>query len=411
MVNVLPPRRTFGEEFGRNLGGGFDKGFSEGIEKRQQSEELKVSNKALKEYGIDVPAGLKGKDREAFLKEEFKTFGKKKRLENIENRLGLGDQEDYTSSDQTEMPWYERPEGEEKQPWYMQEFTEEPRQKSKGKKKGLADLSDEEIALLRTEEPEVGREASAAKTRKEKKDLEQIKLEAKANTEKRKETLAYRQDLAQRADVAQRDLEAKKESMELINTGKLDHPLVATFLENLPGRMGLSFLSPETVQYKASLVQGYGGLKNLFSGATRVKEIEILENKIADTYLTDEQKIAVINSMARASQQDVIKAEAAQEIEDESGAKPLGILEFRRKVDERTKKKSDAIFNRILDEQNAIFKDAENVKKIPLDFSNEEHRPIIKQIRAEAKLKYPNNTKKRIAEGERIAKEKGYHWK
>jgi hypothetical protein len=308
---------------------------------------------------------------------------------------------------------------------------EEPRKKvlSSTKDDGLSQeerkaisISDEAITRAATINPSVAAQWRAAKDSALSKQLQYKKFEYKQESDLtkalaikqadiRKETLPFRQNLAERAEAAERDLTAKKESLELINSGKIDHPLVATFLENLPGKMGMSFLSPETVQYKASLVQGYGALKNLFAGATRVKEIEILEAKIADTYLTDEQKIAVINSMSRASQQDIIMADAAQEIEEESEAegKPLGILEFRKKLNERAKQKSDALFNRVLDEQDAIFKDAENIKKMPLDFNNPEHKSIISQIMQEAK-KATKDPKKIAQEAEKIAKKKGYHW-
>jgi len=412
MIQVLPAKRTFGSEFGRAFGGGLGKGFSEGVsdslkgkqEKKEKEERDKQEkaryeeeNESAKRLGIDLSGITDPKMRQQVVAESLKGQRKedelKKRHELLKGLFG----EDKQQLTQTQ-----------EKPSELNTIDEEPK-----KKKGFkySDITKEKRAQIALTDPQASKALEHMADVETREAREETKADERRKDKIRAETLPFRQDLAQRAEAAERDLTAKKESLELINSGKLDHPLVATFLESLPGKMGLSFLSPETVQYKASLVQGYGALKNLFAGATRVKEIEILENKIADTYLTDEQKIAVINSMSRASQNDITMAEAAQEVEQESedSGKPLGILEFRKKIQERAKQKTDALFNRMMDEQEAIFKDAENIKKSPLDYNNPEHKKIISQIMQEAKL-ITKDPKKIQAEAEKIAKKKGYHW-
>jgi len=423
MVQIIrrTPHKTTSDYAAEALGAfGESQGRASAAERLRQAQEQE--NKALKStYGIDLAGITDPKVRQVAVGEALKGQRKEQEITNFRKQFGVGEESQRQAPEQQDenIPWYERQEAGEEKPWYMQEFAEEPRPKQKApeKNKGFdfATLPDEKIAELTIMNPALGREARAAKDSILKQQNLADKATRKRQDDIRKETLPYRQELASRAEAAQRDLDAKEESLRLINTGKLDDPRVATFLEMLPGKMGLSFLSPETVQYKASLVQGYGALKNLFSGATRVKEIEILEAKIADTYYTDEQKLAVINSMARASQNDIIMAEAAQEIEAEAeeAGKPLGILDFRKKVQERTKQKSNALFDRILDEQKAISKEAENIKKMPLDFSNPEHKEIINQINKEAKsqVSNPKNLKQVEMKALEIAKKKGYHWK
>ena len=229
---------------------------------------------------------------------------------------------------------------------------------------------------------------------------EERKATREFEAEKRKETLPIRQDYAQRADIARRGIENKEESIRLINTGKINDPTFATILTAIPLNFGERFLSPETVQYRSGLVQGYGDLRNIFTGATRVKEIEILEHKIPDLYLTDNQKKSILTSSLKAARADIIREEAAEEVERKMPN--IGALQFRREVEKAAKPKLDALFNQIIDEQNFIVKDAENRKKVPLNYDDPEDKQIIDQLYNEAGRDWKA--------AEKLAQKKGYRW-
>lgn len=250
------------------------------------------------------------------------------------------------------------------------------------------------IALTGAPDREVSEPAKAELKRREaerKNDRADIR-------EKRKETQQIRQEIANRAAIAQQGIQEKERLVDLINTGKINDPTYAVLLEALPMKLGQRFLSNETVEYKAGLVNGYRDLRNIFTGATRVKEIELLEQKIADIYLTDEQKKSILKSSLQSLQYDLIRAEAASEVEKENPS--LGVLEFQKAVNAKAKPKLNSLANRIIDEQKSFIRDAENRKKIPLDYSDPESRQILEQILKEAG---GDRNKAR-----KIAKDKGY---
>lgn len=216
----------------------------------------------------------------------------------------------------------------------------------------------------------------------------------------REETLPLKKEITDKAIAAREGIQNKKHLLDLIKTGNIDDPTFATLALSLPLNLGKRLLSPDTIEYKSGLIEEYGDLRNLFKGNTRVKEIELLEEKTADVYLTDRQKEAILNSRINSLQGDIILAEVAAEMEAEGKNYPL--LTYQKELDKRAKPRMDALFNRILDEHQAVIKDAENKKKMPLDIKNPEDKEIIQQIFKEA----GNDAKK----AEALAKKKGYHW-
>ncbi len=230
------------------------------------------------------------------------------------------------------------------------------------------------------------------------------KAKSKSNEAKdialRGETLPVKKEIAQKAQAAREGIENKKHLLDLVRKGDINDPTFAAIAQSLPLNLGKRLLSNDTVQYKAGLIEEFGDLRNLFQGQTRVKEIELLEEKIADIYLTDSQKEAILNSRINALQRDIIREDVAAEMEAEGKNYPL--LTYQQELDKRAKPRMDALFNRILDEQQATIKDAENKKKMPLDIKNPEDKEIIQQIFKEA----GNDPKK----AEALAKKKGYHW-
>lgn len=216
--------------------------------------------------------------------------------------------------------------------------------------------------------------------------------------EKRKETLPLKQAIINRADLSRESIRNKSHLIDIIDRGQLDDPTFAIFAEGLPAGLGKRLLSADTVEYKGGLVDEFADLKNIFKGATRVKEVEIYENKLADVYLTDEQKKAILKSRINTAKVDLIREEAAAEIEEKYP--DVSALQFNKKVEELAKPKIDALFNNIWDDQKASLDQAENRKKIPLDYNDPESRQILDQIMKEAG---GNRDKAR-----QIAKKKGY---
>lgn len=214
----------------------------------------------------------------------------------------------------------------------------------------------------------------------------------------RAETMPIRKEIAEKARSAQQGIENKKRLIETIETGNVDDPTYAVVAQLLPFRLGERLLSPESVVYRAGIIDEYKDLRTIFQGQTRMKEIDLLEDKIASLYLTDEQKKAILSSRIDALQSDVIRGEVAAELEAEGDFG--GALQFQKKVDQHSKERMEGLFNRILDQNQAIIKDAENLKNMTLDINNPEHIHIIDQILAEAN----GNWK----EAEKIAKKKGY---
>ncbi len=214
----------------------------------------------------------------------------------------------------------------------------------------------------------------------------------------RAETLPMKKEISDKAQAAQQGIENKNQLLDLIENGDINDPTYAALAEALPLNLGKRLLSNDTVQYKAGLIEEFGDLKNLFKGATRVKEIELLQEKIADLYLTDDQKKAVLKSRINALQRDVIRAEVAAEMESEGVNYPL--LTYQQELDKRAKPKLDALFNRILDEHKSVFQDAENKKKIPLNFSDPDDKRIAEEL-----IKESGGDR---AKARQLAKKKGY---
>lgn len=254
------------------------------------------------------------------------------------------------------------------------------------------------------DEAEARADIRAQKKMKQQQEQFEVGQKAKKVDTLRKETVDIRKDYANKSKFAREGIQNKQNMLDLIKTGNLDDPSVAAVLSLIPGNFGKRFLSPETVQYKAALIDEFKDLRNIFQGQTRVKELELLEEKVADIYLTDQQKEAVIASRMNALKSDIIKGEVAAELERELDEKGefLGLAQFENEVEKRAKPKLDALFDRILDEQKAVIQDAENRKKTPLDANDPDDIAIIDQILQEAGGNYK--------EAEKLAKRKGYSW-
>jgi len=261
--------------------------------------------------------------------------------------------------------------------------------------KGLQAFDDNQLIALTGEKGFAEPAKQELKRRQEDRTLRQRKEESG-----QKETLDIRKKYFEKGEAARKGIENKKQLFELVEKGNLDDPTFAVIAENLPYNLGKRMLSNDTVTYKAGLVDEFSDLRNIFEGQTRVKEIDLLENKLADTYLNDSQKKAILKSRINALQADVIKEEAAQEVEEKYPGIPL--LQFQKKVNQTAKPKLEALLSKILLEQKNIFAEAEEIKKSPLNPKDPEGYKIMSEIMEEA-----GGDK---GKAKTIAKKKGYSW-
>lgn len=215
------------------------------------------------------------------------------------------------------------------------------------------------------------------------KELQKQETENRADIrELRKEVAPLKQNIIQRADIARTSISNKNHLLQVIDKGNLDDPTYAIFAEQLPFNLGKRLLSEDTVEYKGALVDEYNDMKNVFKGATRVKEVEIYEDKLADLYLTDDQKKAVLKSRIKTLQIDIIREDAAAEIEVKYPN--LSALQFNKKVDELTQEKMNSLFNYTWEDQKFVIDQAENMKKIPLTMDDPDSKQIFKQLLQES---------------------------
>ncbi len=221
----------------------------------------------------------------------------------------------------------------------------------------------------------------------------------RSNTaETRKELFPLKKSIIDQADISRESIRNKSHLIDIIDRGDLNDPTFAIFAENLPLNLGKRLLSNDTVEYKSGLIDEFADLKNIFKGATRVKEVELYENKLADIYLDDSQKKAILKSRINADKINLIREEAAQEVEEKYPN--VSALQFNKKVDEIAKPKMDKLFNSVWEEQKSILDQAERRKQIPLDPADPEDKKIMTQIFNEA-----NGNKE---EAKKLAKKKGY---
>jgi hypothetical protein len=224
------------------------------------------------------------------------------------------------------------------------------------------------------------------------------KEKAQKDVALRKETLPLRQMYANKALIAQESIRNKEHAIELIQKGNIDDPTMATLAEALPFNLGKRLLSDDTVEYKSGLVDDFRDLSSIFTGPTRIKEVEIYENKIADLYLTDSQKQAVLKARINSLRADLIRGEVAAQVEREG--KFEGAIAFQDEVEKRAAPSLDALKKQIWDETKSIIDLAEGRKNVALDWNDADDQQIIKQA-----MKESGNNKQKTRE---LLKKMGY---
>ena len=415
MVQVIQSHRQKGPSFLQSLVGGLAEGASTAIpqyfEHQKKQNALAAENEAAKKLGIDLAGFQDPALRKEVVSQQLQ--GKRKTEENqgkllrnqaiiadLENRYDLPPGSLSSYEDDPAMAARIAKPAKEKNPTLTEKPV--PAKTSQAIKKILINnptaTADELRSLM--DEAEIPPVYSNPYTENRRRTEEQVtKTKEDQRRALRQETLPIRTKLAEKAMTARKGIQNKEHMMDLIETGNLDDPTFAALAESLPLNLGKRMLSPETVEYKAGLVEEFGDLRNIFQGQTRMKEIELLEAKVADIYLTDEQKKTILKSRINALKSDIILAEAASELEDKED---LGVLQFNTELEKKAQPKMEALFNNILDEQKAVIDAAERRKnsKLPLDPDDPDDNQILMQI-----LKEAGGDK---MEARKIAKAKGY---
>lgn len=406
MVQVIGPG-TRKPSFGERLSQGVGRGLEMGSQLMQQHE----MKQAVKQLGLD-PSILKLPEQAQaeYFKNKFseenltnkraqELQGNKKIISDLEQRRGLeagslsAYEDDPKMAEQISRPPKEPKEATTTKPV--------PKEISRSIKKVLADNPTANADELRIamDEADIPPIYSNPYTENRRRTEEATtKTQEDKTRALRQETLPIRTQIANKAMAASQGIKNKEHLLELIEKGDINDPTYAALAESLPLNLGKRLLSNDTVEYKSGLIEEFGDLKNIFQGQTRVKELELLEQKIADLYLTDDQKRSILKSRINALKGDEIRAEVAQELENE----PLGVLQFQQELEKRAKPKLEDLFNQILDEQKSIIQNAENRKQVPLDFNDPDDKKIIDQIYIEAGKNYKK--------AEELAKKKGYKW-
>jgi hypothetical protein len=392
-IQVITPTQPKKLSFTERLSEGLGRGLEAAQQYSQQQQQMQQRQQAAQKLGIDPDVFKLPEQAQA---EYFKNaFSKEKGITPLQQSQLLLNEEKLKGL-QSQQKLFDKMNPPEE--YIENEVAEEISKPKKGK--GLSQVSDDilrQIAAFKGQPGEAGIRGNMAQAELDARMSKQTASE-KQKLALRQETLPIRTEIAKKAMAATQGIQNKQQLMNLIEKGNIDDPTYAALAESLPLNLGKRMLSNDTIEYKAGMIEEFGDLKNIFPGQVRVKEIELLEQKMADLYLTDDQKKAILRSRINALKADEIRAEVAQEIENE----PLGILQFQNELEKRSKPRLEAIFNQILDEQKSIIQNAENRKKVPLDPKDPEDYKIMQQIKKEA-----GGDK---AKAQKIAREKGYTW-
>jgi len=336
-----------------------------------EKQQLERQQAASRRHGVDadLPQGLQT--------EQFKQNAKQKRI------------------DSAYGPSQAQPNPTPAQPMMNQPA---PNQTPSITPKGIQSKTDDELVNLSGHpDKEVSKPAEQELKRRQ----EERKEDRADIRDLKKERSPFINEIINRANASRESIRSKTHLLDIIDRNQLNDPTYAIFAESLPFNLGKRLLSDDTVEYKGGLVDEFSDLKNIFKGATRVKEVEIYENKLADLYLNDSQKKAILKSRINAAKVDIIREEAAAEIDEKYPN--IKALQFNKKVDELAQPKIDKLFNSIWEEHKSILDQAERKKEIPLDSNDPEDYKIMTQILIES----GNNTQKAFEN----AKKKGYSFK
>jgi hypothetical protein len=406
MVQVIDRGPSFGGNLGQalgNLGGGLIAGQFENRrqEKEQQRQQQNRQQEASHlqsifqkaEQGSD-PQSLAQAIFAAPISPEMKKLG----IDYLQNqqKMQLSQQkESNRQSSLSSILGLGQPGQQQVQPQGQQNGTQPQQQAPQF---DPSKFTDAQIAAVAIHDPQYAKVLQAQKDASERRENERSKAQEKKLAAVRSETAPVRKEIADKARIAVESIKNKEQLLDIIDRGNLNDPTFAATLEALPFNYGKRLLHPDTVEYKAGLIEEFGDLKNIFQGQTRISEIKLFEQKLADLYLTDEQKKRILKARVKAEESHLARAEAAAEVEQEHP--DFGVLKFSKEVERRTKEKQRILANQVFDDIKNTLNEAQTIKERTLDFDNPEDYALGVQILREAK----NDIQKAI----KIAERKGY---
>jgi hypothetical protein len=226
-------------------------------------------------------------------------------------------------------------------------------------------LTDEQILAASTINPQIANIAQQQKNFAE-----------KQTRESKKETLPIRKEFADKAKYARQGIENKKNMVALIKKGNINDPLTVELSKYLPGAVGNKLLSTDTQLYKTGLFDEFGVLKTMFPGQIRVKEIELLEDKLATLDKSHEAKAQILETGALKLERDIILAKYARQVEKQNPNASL--LEFEELVSEKAKPDLDKLFDKISKQYDKIYLDYAPNKSSYVDQYGEIYKDVAK---------------------------------
>ena len=203
------------------------------------------------------------------------------------------------------------------------------------------------------------------------------------NTENRKNVSDYTLNIMNKADAARESLIDKRNQIDLIETGNINDPTVVTAATSIFGQFADRFLSDDTIKYRGGLINNYKDLRTVFSGPTRVKEIELLEEKVPGLHLSDSQKLGLLNAQIPLLNKDILMEDAVGIVLDNPNNQNLSPYEFRKKVRTAFDELSKNAFDTFISESNRILDEAKESNKT-LSMSNPSDAKIVREIYMEA---------------------------
>jgi hypothetical protein len=336
MVQILPEVPSFGQQFARQLGGGLSQGVSAGLQHAMaiQQAQAKESAKLKRDLSFAVAAGMIPKEMADQL------MGKASGQEKAENLLiPNGSKKSQETSQQIEGMNNHEPKSLE---------AEEQRERAIGALK-----------------PEWGKQLT-----------HQREIREKHTSEMRKETLDARKEYSTKAKAAKRSIENKKQMLALLKKGKIDDPLTVEVARYLPGAIAGKILSPDTQVYKTGLFNEFEVLKTMFPGQIRVKEIELLEDKLASLEKSHEAKARILENGIKKLEYDRILADAAREVEKKHPN--ASVLEFDGLVEQLAEPEVEKLFEDILADYDKIYLDFAPSKSSYIDQNGDTYTNVPK---------------------------------
>ena len=170
-----------------------------------------------------------------------------------------------------------------------------------------------------------------------------------------KDTQKLRQDIAEKGNHASKSIANKEQQKRLIKKGNLDSPELTYIASKLPSAIGNKLLSDDTLVYRSGLLEDFSVMRDVFKGPTRIKEIELTEDKLATLDKSDKAKSRILDRGIDNLKVDQIRARAAARVEKQYPYLPN--LQFNQKVDEEAKSEMDILYNEMMTEYENIFFD------------------------------------------------------